>query len=169
MKNKKELIRWSVICSITVFTIIIGNLPQFLSIFGVKPIIQLPLVVAVFTLETPVKNALYAVFSGFVWDSLSISKNFSTAAIFLFFVGVAIAYLYIFFIRNSPVNYFLTLIGVVSLFCFGGFLFEFILWGHQGLMTYFLRYTLPTAIYTVLMGALFYPLVININQLFKEI
>ncbi len=169
MNNKKELLRWTVICTVTVFTIIIGNLPQFLSIFDVKPIIQLPLIVAVFTFETPVKNAFFAVFSGFVWDSLSLSSTFSTAAIFLFFVGVAISYLYIFFIRNSAVNYFLTLIGVVSLFCFGGFLFELLLWGHQGLFPYFLRYTLPTAIYTVAIGALFYPLIVNINRLFKEI
>ncbi len=168
MRNRSELLKWSIICILTVLTTVVSNMPQFLSIFGVKPILTIPLTVAVFTHETPVKNALYAVFSGFVWDALSLRGNFGGTALFLFFVGVCISYLYIFFIRNSTINYFLTLIGTVILFCFGGFLFGYVMWGHPGILEYFLRYTVPTAIYTVLVGVLFYPLIVNINRLFKE-
>ncbi|MDL2233669.1 hypothetical protein LJC63_08865 [Ruminococcaceae bacterium OttesenSCG-928-L11] len=135
---------------------ILQSVPGFLTVMGVKPVWVLPAAIILAMFEGEFLGGIYGALAGLLCDIGGfLLFGFNGFLTCLYCVGVGLVIIYL--LRcNLLGGILLTLIFMVlrgSL----EFLFEFGMWGYDGVWKIYLAHTLPTALYsTVLAIPLFY-------------
>ena len=118
------------------FAYIIQTIPDFMSFFGVSPILVLPACICIAVYEGEFAGGLFGFFAGLLCDSTSETVfGFNSCVYLLFCVAAGLATIYIF--RRSTMNIMLLCLGALFLRSVLEFGFNFILFGYENLEPFF--------------------------------
>lgn len=129
------------------FAYIIQTIPDFMSFFGVSPILVLPACICIAVYEGEFAGGLFGFFAGLLCDSTSETVfGFNSCVYLLFCVAAGLATIYIF--RRSTLNIMLLCLTAIFLRSSLEFFFEFILYGYENLEPFFYTVFAPQIVYT---------------------
>lgn len=156
-KNGRAALKWGSYILLLLLLCGLQSAPGLFSIWGVKPVLMLPLVVSVALFEREAAAAAFGLSAGLFWD-LSAGRLFGFYGMVLMVCCVAVTLLSMYCIRVNVVN-FLLLCFTVSLLCgLWNYLFYDLLWGYEGVLLYAWK-MLAQTVYTTALGAPVYWLV----------
>lgn len=156
-KNTKILlVRRLIFAAIILITHILQNSRGFVpSIFGARAFLLIPLVVCIAMFEKELAGALLGLFAGALWDTVSgVGDGYDT--LFLMLIGAACGFLINVLMRNHLLT--AIILSLFSCLAYAGtyLVFFVIAEGVDSSGYLFLRYYLPSCIYTTLFTPVFY-------------
>ena len=144
---------------------VLQTTPGFLTIGGVKPVLILPLCLAVALFEGEYAGALFGAFGGLVWDMLAgrVIGFFAFGVMLCCFVVSVLAQL---FLKENSTN-FILMSAAAMLFITGyDFLFGYIMPGYSGVIPHYIRVILPMIVFTSAVSPAIFMLVKKIYKKF---
>lgn len=157
IKNEKLLpyIKWTIYYFLLILFYSLQTTPNLFEIFGIKPVLVLPLVVCVCMYEGVMTSTIYAMVAGLLWD-ISSDKLFGFNAIILLSCGMLISLVCIYYLRTKLINSagFVLLTALIQGFL--DFTFYYAIWDYTGSSIILFQRILPTIIYTVIVSPIFY-------------
>lgn len=165
MKKKSRIfIKWAVYTIIVLLMYVLQTTPGLFSIFGVRPVLLVPLAVCIAVFEGSVAGAIVGgVLCGWLLDMASARLSGFNALILLgccFGVGLMVEYL----MRGNLASVLLLCAAVVVLRSMADYFFYYVIWNQDEGFTVLLRQVLPTMAYTLLMTVPIYYLVRFISR-----
>ncbi|MFZ2539986.1 MAG: rod shape-determining protein MreD, partial [Oscillospiraceae bacterium] len=105
IKNQKLLpiIKWAIYSLLLLLLYTLQTTPHLFKLFGVKPVLILPLVVCISMYESVMSSAIFAMIAGLLWD-ISSDKLFGFNAIILLCCSVLISLVCIYYLRTKLIN-----------------------------------------------------------------
>lgn len=164
----KPYFKWGYYYLLLLVLFLLQNTPDLFKVFGVKPVLILPLMVCVCVFEEAIPSTVFAMFTGLLWD-MSSSKLMGFNAIILVTGGVFISLLCIYYLHTKLIN---TVIFCAIMLLIQGsldYFFYFELWGLEGRQLIFLTEILPTAAYSLLTVFPLYFIIKKISYKFNVI
>lgn len=156
-KNKKTALKWSIYILLLLLFCGFQSAPGLFAVWGIKPVLVLPIAVAVALFEREALTGAFGLTAGFLWD-LSAGKLFGFYGMMLMLLCVAVTLLSMYCIRVNLANFILCCL-TVSLLCgIWNFLFYDLLWGYEGVWLFAWKMLLQT-VYTTALGVPVYLLV----------
>lgn len=168
IKNEKLLpyFKWAIYFLLLLLIYTLQTTPNLFMIFGIKPILILPLVVCVGMYEGILSSGVFAIFAGLLWD-ISSDKLFGFNAVILLCCSVFISLLCVYYLRTKLINAVLFCLIVALLQGLLDFVFYYALWNYQSVHLILLNRILPSIFYTVLLSPLFYYIVRSVSLKFN--
>ena len=114
-RNKKTALKWTAYILLLLLLCGCQSTPGLLAIWGVRPVLILPLTVAVALFEREAPSGAFGLLAGFLWD-ISAGRLFGFYGMVLMLCCVAVTLLSMYCIRVNVAN-FLLLCFTVSLLC----------------------------------------------------
>ncbi|MEG0692589.1 MAG: rod shape-determining protein MreD [Oscillospiraceae bacterium] len=169
IKNEKLLpvIKWAIYYLLLLFFYTLQTTPELFQIFGVKPVLILPLVVCISMYEGVMPSAIVAMIAGLLWD-ISSDKLFGFNAIILLSCSVLISLVCIYYLRTKLVNSIGFCCITALLQGLLDFVFYYAIWNYSNVSVILLHDILPTIVYTVLLTPIFYYLIRLIGVKFNQ-
>lgn len=157
-------IKWAVYF-VTLFLLYIFEItPGFMQIFGIKPILIIPFVLAVVVFEGEFYGAIFGAISGLFLD-VAMGRLFGFFAFFLLIICCLVGLLIIYLVKQNLVNTVIITALVLAVLLLLDFYFNFAMWGYENSHIVLIRSMLPTFIYTIIFSPLFY---IFVRRIYKE-
>lgn len=158
-ENTKLYIRRAVLALlILVFAALQNTAGLVPSVFGVRAMLLLPLVVCIGMHERDIEGLFFGLFAGLLWDGVATGAahyNALMLATIGFVCGALIEHL----MRNNLVTALLMTAAAVFLYNTGYWLIHFVLRGYDHAFSVYLTFYLPSMVYTAMLMPLFYYLV----------
>lgn len=161
------VIKWIVYILILLFMLIIQTAAGFLGIFGVRMNLIIPFVVSVSMLENEKSAAAIGAIAGAFWDSYT-TKFFGFSSIIIMLCCVAIALLVMYLIKCNFVNAIMFCAAVLVVYYFMEYLFYYIIWNYENIHILFLKHTLPSVCFTLLVCPLIFIITRKMVYKFNE-
>lgn len=141
--------------------------PNLFEIFNIKPVLIVPLVVAISMYEKVMESACIGMLAGFLWD-ISSDKLFGFNAIILIVITAFISLICIYYLQTKLINF--VAFCVLALFIQGGldYFFYYKIWGYENSEIIFNNRILPTIIYTTIISPIFFYLIKKISMWFNK-
>lgn len=163
-RRTKLILQKMLIYSVLLFCLfILQTTPGFLELFGIKPLLVLPLVVSISMLEGELTGGLFGLAAGLLCDSTSVML-FGINSILYMVACVMIGLLVIYYMQPSVWNSVLfagiTLL-VRELF---EYFFYYVMWGYEGYYLVFAQRMLPMILYTLAVTA---PIYWSVKKIFE--
>lgn len=165
-KFKKNVLKHICYFTIVIMVFLAQSTPQFLEVFGIKPLLLLPVVVSIAMFEGEFIGGIYGVIAGLLLD-YSATTYFGFNAI-IFMVGCVLVGILIIHLMQR--NYFNSIIFCSSILLIRGVLelfFRHIIWANTGVITLLLGNIIPTILYSVCFAPLFFILFQKISRYFN--
>ena len=156
-KNKKTALKWSIYILLLLLFCGFQSAPGLFAVWGIKPVLVLPIAVAVALFEREALTGAFGLTAGFLWD-LSAGKLFGFYGMMLMLLCVAVTLLSMYCIRVNLANFILCCLAVSLLCGIWNFLFYDLLWGYEGVWLFAWKMLLQT-VYTTALGVPVYLLV----------
>lgn len=156
-KNKKTIVKWVVYILLLLLLCGFQSSPGLFAIWGVKPVLILPLAVSVALFEREAAAGAFGLAAGFLWD-LSAGRLFGFYGMVLMLCCVAVTLLSMYCVRVNLANFVLGCLAASFLCGLWNFLFYDLLWGYEGVWLFFGKMLCQT-VYTTVVGIPVYPLV----------
>ncbi|MEG1448521.1 MAG: rod shape-determining protein MreD [Oscillospiraceae bacterium] len=146
---------------------VLQSTPNFLELFGTRPILLFPCVVAVAMADGELVGGIFGAIGGIFCD-YTMSNIFGVNAMLLLVGGTLIGLLVIYYVKDSVKNS-LYLCGIVvftrSLL---DLLFGYTIWGYGENFYMFTRGILPSCIYTIAVTPIFYFMFKKLRAFFES-
>lgn len=156
-KNTKILLIRRVVFAVAILlTHILQNSRGFVpTVFGARAFLLIPLVACIAMFEKEIAGALFGAFAGALWDTVSgVGDGYYT--LFFMLLGAVCGYLINVLMRNHILTA-MIICAVSSLVFAGTYIFFFIIAEGMDSSGYlFLRYYLPSCLYTTLLTPVYY-------------
>lgn len=161
------ILKWLCLVLLILVVFTLQATPSFLEIYGVKPVLLLPLAVSIAMFEGEFAGAFVAMACGLLWDLASESPFGAYGFIFLI-AGVAAGLLMRLLLRNEWFNcMFLVLFSAVIILSLE-FLFTYAIYRYEDIGDVFLRRHLPMMLYTTVLSPIIYFIVKLIEKIKPE-
>lgn len=148
-QRKKEILKWTIYTLLFFVAFIFQTTVDLFRVFGVKPILILPIIMFIAMFEGEWAGSLFGVIGGLFWDVVT-DKLLGFNAIILLLLTVTVALLCMYLLRVNFWNSMLVILVAGLLQGLFDFLFSYVIWGHEFTYLILLYKILPTAVYTVL-------------------
>ncbi|MFA9380104.1 MAG: hypothetical protein ACERKO_03485 [Acetanaerobacterium sp.] len=148
-KNLRLVIKWTLYTLVLVLSYIIGQDPHLFSLWGVRPVLIVPVAVCVAMFEHEFSGGVFAVVAGILWGCSS-DAVFGYYAILLLVLGVAAGLICSYGLSPNLLTALLLAGGSSLILGLLDFFFFYVLWSYNGLMPFFLTRMLPTIALTAL-------------------
>lgn len=164
----KPYFKWGIYYLLLLLFFALQTTPNLLEIFGIKPILIVPLMVSVCMFEGIMKSAVFSMVTGLLWD-VSSDKLLGFNGIILLCFGTIVVLLCVYYLHTKLLN---SIIFCALVLLFEGLLdyvFHFAMWNIPHAITVFTTSILPTMTYSVLFAVPSYFLVRQISQQFNDV
>jgi len=156
-KNTRAALKWGLYVLLLLLFCGLQSAPGLLRIWGVKPVLIIPLAVAVALFEREAASAAFGLAAGFLWD-LSAGRLFGFYGMVLLVCCAAVTLLSMYCIRVNLANFLMACLAVGFLSGLWNYLFYNLIWGYQDVLLYFWK-MLAQTLYTGLLAPPAYCLV----------
>lgn len=154
-KSTRTTIKWGLYVLLLFFLCGLQSAPGLFSIWGVKPILVIPMAVAVAFFEREVATGIYGLLAGFLWD-ISAGKLFGFYGMVVMVCCVVVTLLTMYCIRVNLINILIACL-TVSLLCgLWDYVFYNLLWNYEGVGLYFWKMLARTFYTTLWMPPIYY-------------
>lgn len=164
---REKYVRWTAYGLLILVTFLLQSAPHALEIAGIKPLLLLPLTVAIGLFTGPIGGGAAGAVSGFLWDIYADCLP-GFHGLLLLCIGCASGLLVVLLMRNNLLT--------ATLLCAGALVLEILYdWGltycllrqdHPFLLLW--NVYLPTALYTVLVSPILYLLTLWITRFLQK-
>lgn len=141
--------------------------PNLFEIFNIKPVLIVPMVIAVSMNEKVIESALFGMFAGFLWD-ISSDKLFGFNAIILITLATMFSLICIYYLQTKLFNF----VGfcIFALIVQGrlDYFFYYKIWQYENSNLIFTNRILPTIIYTILISPIFFVFIGKLSKWFQK-
>ncbi|SDN57472.1 hypothetical protein [Acetanaerobacterium elongatum] len=161
-RNIRSILKWTIYALLLLAAYIAGQNPFVLNLFGVRPILILPVAISVAMFEHEFSGAIFAAAAGILWG-ISSDTVFGYYAIILLVLGAAAGLICSYGLSPNLLTALLLSFGASMITGLLDFFFLYVLWGYNGLSRFFLTSMLPTILVTAFFIIPFYYLVRLIN------
>lgn len=169
MRREKviPILKWGLYYFILLIVYSWQTTPNLFEVFNIKPVLILPLVVAISMNERVIESAFFGMITGFLWD-ISSDKLFGFNAIILFTIATTISLICIYYLQNKLINF--LFFCILALFVQGGldYFFYYKIWQYENSEIIFNNIIFPTIIYTIIISPIFFILIRKISVYFIE-
>lgn len=166
-KAKIQVARYAVYAAVMVVLYVMQTTPEFLLFFGVKPNLVIPAAVMIAVLEGEFTGGLYGALAGVLCD-LSALTLFGFNGMIVLVACVLIGLAFIYLLRATILNFIWVLSGVLLVRAMLDFLFNYVMWGYEGISILLIQRILPGIVYSVAVAPLIYYLYGWIARKFDE-
>ncbi|NLX93857.1 MAG: rod shape-determining protein MreD [Clostridiales bacterium] len=158
-ENKNIYIRRALYALLLLLTAVLQNTQGlFPEIFGVRAMLLIPAVVCIGMHERDVAGLFFGLFAGVLWDAFSAGPpNFN--AIMLTVAGYVCGLLIGSIMRNNIMTALLLSTSFIFIYNTAYWLFAYVVKGYDNVFEVYLRFYLPSVLYTVFFMPIFYYLV----------
>jgi rod shape-determining protein MreD len=146
---------------------VLQTTPRLFEIAGVKPVLVLPLAIAIAMYEGEFIGGIYGVLAGLLCDMGGFSLFGFNGFIFCF-AAIAAGLLIIYMMQCNVAGCMLFVLVAMMLRGGVGYIFAYGIWEYENAWRVFAMQTLPTMVYTTIVAAPVYYLVRAISQKFEE-
>ena len=169
IKNEKFIpfIKWTIYYLLLLLFYTLQTTPYLFQIFGIKPVLILPLVVCISMYEGVMPSSVFSMIAGLLWD-ISSDKLFGFNAVILLCCSSLISLSFIYYLRTKLVNCIAFCCITTVLQGLIDFLFYYAIWDYPNVSIIFVNRILPTMIYTIILTPLFYYLIRMISLKFNQ-
>ena len=151
-----DIIRWGIyFFEIIFFYVLERNYNLVPEIFGGRPLILVPVFIAVAIFEKEYVSMFFGIVIGFFLD-ISIGNFIGVQAIFLFILGYIIGVLFTYFINLNFLTFFLTSLVIIPFVLIYRFLFFYIIPRFDNIEYAFIYHLLPCIVYTIIVSPIIY-------------
>lgn len=140
-----------------------GFFPQ---IFGVRALLLIPAVVCIAMFERDMAGMFFGLFAGALWDMNASGASFN--ALYLLAVGFICGSLINTIMRNNIITAFILSMVFIPVYIVGYWFFHYIVGGLDMAGFMFVRYYLPSIVYTAAFLPLMFILVRSIEKYYVE-
>lgn len=153
--RNKRILKWVLLSFFMLFIFALQSTPSFLEINDIKPILLLPLAIAIPMFEAEWLGGFAALACGLLWDMAGESP-FGSYGFLCLVAGVVTGLLLRFLLRNEWFN-FVALVFVASTIIFSmEFLFTYAIQGYEQYGQVFVQKHLPLILYTTAVSPIVY-------------
>lgn len=169
MNNRPKIYaaKYTIYALIMLALCVLQSTPGFLSVFGVKPNLVIPVAVAVAVCEGEFVGGLFGALAGVLCD-YGAPSLFGFNGIILLVCCVAAGLLTIYLLRPTVVNFLILLAGTLLSRGLLDYLLNYHMWGYEGVVLVLTRTILPGAAYTLLLSPLAWLAVARLHGRFEE-
>lgn len=167
-QRKKDLIKWALYTLILFFAFILQTTPRFLELFGVKPVLVLPVMLFIAMFEGEWAGGVFGVVGGLFWDTAA-DRLLGFNAVLMLVICVITGLLVMYLIRANIWNSLLTVLSASLLQGLIDYFFYYLIWDYDFSHIVLLKQILPTTFYTTLISPLFFFLIRKISHSFSEV
>lgn len=167
-QRRKNIVKWTLYSLILFFAFILQTTVGFLEIFGVKPVLILPIIIFIAMFEGEWAGAIFGVIGGLFWDTAS-DKLLGFNAIILLLLCVSAALLVMYLVRANLWNGILFVLVAALVQGLLAYFFYYVIWSYNHSSLILLKKILPTVLYTTLLSPLFFFLIRKISYSFNEV
>lgn len=164
----RPYLKWITYYLLLVILYSLQTTPRLFELYGIKPVLVVPLVVCVCMFEPIMPSMVFSVFAGLLWD-ISSDKLFGFNAIIFIVCGVLISLLCIFYLHTKLMNSLLFCTVTMIVQGLLSYTFYFAVWGHENAYIVLLSSILPTIVYTALSVIPIYFLVRYLSNKFNTV
>ncbi len=150
--HKKVILRWILI---TLVVIICFMLSIVEGSGKPKPVLLLPVLISLCTFETDLSCGITGAIFGLMFD-YSASKLMGLNGLFFLLVGVIVSLCFIYFMKKNVVNVWAATVIAAAVHGLLDFFFTYLLYGYDHCLVVFLKYTIPTFVYTSISAPFIY-------------
>lgn len=159
--------KWAVYGLLLLICCILQSTPGFFQIMGIRPLLILPIVIAVASFEAPLAAGIFGACGGLLWD-LTADRLFGFQGFLLLVYCVAVSLMIEYYLRLRLLNYFWMALCVVLLHALIDFYFYFSAWGYENVWQIFLQRNLPVTACTAAVSPVFYGIVYAIQKKYSK-
>lgn len=167
-QRKKDLIKWTLYALILFLAFILQTTPGFLELFGVKPVLILPVILSIAMFEGEWAGGVYGVVGGLFWDTAA-DRLLGFNAILMLIACVITGLLVMYLIRAKIWNSLLIVLSAALLQGLIDYFFYYLIWDYDFSYLILLKRVLPTAVYTTVISPLFFYLIRKISYSLSEV
>ncbi len=142
--KRRNQIKWCIYCLLLPILYVMQTTPGFLSFGGVKPMLLIPLAVAVACFEQPLPSGVYAMFCGLFTDAAA-DYLLGFNAIILMFACVIISLVHTAYLKSKLADTLASCFLTLLLQRFLDYFFYYLIWGSDPDGWMLLHRFLPTA------------------------
>lgn len=161
-RNIRSILKWTIYALLLLAAYIAGQNPFVLNLFGVRPVLILPVAISVAMFEHEFTGGIFAAAAGILWG-ISSDTVFGYYAIVLLVLGAAAGLICSYGLSPNLLTALLLSFGASLITGLLDFFFQYVLWGYNGLGRFFLTSMLPTILITAFFILPIYYLVRLIN------
>lgn len=158
--------KWLCYVLLVFFASILQGTPGLFVLFSVKPVLILPVCVAVSALEGEYEGAFLGAFGGLLWD-LSAGRIAGFFAILTAITCYYTGYLFKMYFRETRANIMLLNAGAITVIFMADFLFSYLLQDIPGVVNILIFQIFPTILYTALVSPILFRVVRKIHRKIK--
>ncbi len=146
-KNLRLIIKWTLYALVLILSYVLAQNPYLFSLWGLRPLLILPVAVSVAMFEHEFAGGLFAAAAGILWGC-SADAVFGYYAILLLVVGVAAGLICSYGMSPTLLTSLLLTGGAALLIGLLDFFFFYVLWSYTELGRFFITRLLPTILLT---------------------
>lgn len=146
---------------------ILQTTPGFLTLWGIKPLLVLPLAVSIAMMEGELVGGLFGLAAGILCDTSGITI-FGINSLLYMGACVCIGLLVIYYMQASRLNSLIftgVVLGIRELF---EFFFYYVMWGYEDMRLILLKHMLPMIVLTLVVTPLLYWFVCQVHGYFRR-
>lgn len=167
-QRKKNGVKWLLYIITLFLAFILQTTVGLFQIFGVKPILILPVMIYISMFEGELAGAIIGIVGGLFWDTAA-DKLLGFNAIIMMLVCISVALLVMYLIRVNVWNAVLFVFAGALLQGLIDFFFYYLIWDYDYSYLILWKKILPTVIYTTLISPLIFFVIRKISYTFSEI
>ena len=145
--------KWTCYVLLVYAAYILQATPGLFVLFGIKPVLILPVCIAVASFEDEYNSAFLGAFAGLLWD-LSSGRIAGFFAILFTFCCFAASVVFKSYLRQNVRNLALVNFAAISVLLMADFLFHYLMYNIAGAWIVLVTNLLPTVVYTAAVSAL---------------
>lgn len=128
-KNAKSISKWVLYSLLLLLLHALQATPSLLSIGGIKPVLIIPMAIAVALFENEAGSGAFGLAAGLLWD-FSSGRLFGFYGMALMICCVCVSLLSMYFLKVNLSNAILLSAGTGFLLCLWDFIFYYLIWGY---------------------------------------
>ena len=144
-------VKWALYVLLAFTAYVLQTTPGLFQLFGIKPVLLVPVCVAVAALEGEYAGAFFGIFCGMLWD-LAAGRIAGFFALFCAGCCFAVGLIFKAYLRQNRLNTILINGGVLTVLFMADFLFSYVLFDLQGVGQVLAFRMLPTMLYSALLA-----------------
>ena len=165
-RRRSQLYKWGLYVLLLLGCTVLQTVPGFLLLGQAKPVLLLPLALAVAVCEDEFSGALFGAVCGLMWDYTA-SRTVGLLALTLMGLSFAVSVASQLYLKLNTLNFALVSAGAVWLVVSGDFLFYYAMPGYSNMLGRYLGYVPLTVVMSGLLAAPLYRAAVWISETFK--
>ncbi len=153
--------------SMLLFLYVLQTMPGFLTFWGVKPLLVLPLVIAIAMMEGEFVGGLFGLAAGLLCDTSAITI-FGINSLFYMSACVLIGLLVIYYMQPSRLNCFIFTAAVLLIRQLFEFFFYYVMWDYDNISIILIRHMLPMIVFTLVFVAPLFEFVKLVHEHYRR-